>query len=224
MAVIVIYQRGQQPWQVTSKGGALVLKSPKQSTSEIIELWGDTNPQARWQQFQDGREVATWESSQYDDSWPVTRKAVIQNGEVYAAGPPQPNVDRKQVLLCPVGKASEPTQARTDLRRYEKGIESLNKASRWSMLALGSQHISVIEPDEAGGLHSKELRDAKTSTAMAGRVEQIARNKLPSQVALIRTGDTPRHQMALLIARRTLSQWAGYAVHELTTEDVLADA
>ena len=222
VAVIDFFERGQQPWRVETKDAAVVLKSPKGDTSEIVELSGDTQPHARWRQFDGPQEVAAWSSSQYDDPWAVTRTAVIQDSNVYVSGPPTHRDDRADVLVCPIGRAGHPAQARADLGRYQEGIAALQGAGYSSMLVLGRQHLSSIEPDQSGGLHYRGIRDAGTSTAMTGRVEQVLRNKLPSQIALVRTGDAARHQMVSLIGRRTLSQWAGYAVHEITTADVIA--
>jgi hypothetical protein len=222
VAVIDFFKRGKQPWRVQAKGTAVVLTAASGKAREVVELWGDTRPQARWQQFQGAEEVAAWSSSQYDDPWPVTRTAVLQDGNVYVSGLPRRNDDGTDVVPCPVGKAGEAAESRADLRRYQAGIAALQKAGLWNMLALGQHHLGVVEPDQLGGLQYKEIRDAGTSAAMNGRVEQTLRNKLPSQIAVIRTGNAPRHHVVSLTARRTLSQWAGYAVHEMTMADVIA--
>jgi len=212
VAVINFFKPGQKPWRVKPNDGRLVLDSAKGNVTEIIKLSGDTLPRAQWQQLRGTRETATWTSSQFNDPWHIM------------TGIPSPSsaaASSSHELLTIAGCAATRQQAKADLLRYKTGIAALQSLGLFTMMTLG-QHLGVVEPDGSGGLQSRELRDAKTPLPMTGRIEQAHRNKLPPQFALIRTGNSTRHHTVSLLARRSLSQWSGHGVHEITVQDVLA--
>jgi hypothetical protein len=220
VAVIDFHKPQEPPWQVEAKDGALRLHSAKRNSTELVELSGGTIPQARWQQLQGTRKVTAWSNSNHDDPWQLTRPAFIDKGVLSVVGLRQPNDERSEMLLCPAGQVTEPSQVRDDLIRYLPVVTALQKSGLWATMALGQRKLSVIEPDQIGGLRYRKIRDEKTPLAMKGKADQALRNKLPLQMAFIQTGDSPRHDSVSFLARRMLSQWSGFAVHNVTLKNV----
>jgi len=222
VALLDFCRAGEQPWRVRAKRRVLILSSPDGGATETIELSGAGIPSARWGRMEDDREVASWQCTGYDDPWQVGRPAAIKDGEVYIGGPRPKREAGEGLLLCPAGVAHKAEEAREHLMRSQEATSALQQLGLWSTVVFGPQHLAVLEPDQAGGLRCRHLRDATTRTALTGRAEQALRNRLRPQIAVLRLGDEARHGTALALAHRTLTQWAGYAVQEVTEADLLA--
>jgi hypothetical protein len=238
LALLDFHKAGEKPWRVKTRERSLVLTSPDRKATEIIELRGGGSPSASWQRRQ-GRQVMKWAHTKINDPWRPASPAILGVGEIFVDGnrnrnwalqPPATTGETEdkasqakrdlETVFCLAGKALGAQQAHNQLTHYQASIEALRKENLWSMLVLGTKHVSVIEQVGSDGLRYRELNEAATLAALSGRADQAARGRLPKQVALIRLpsqGDSTE-----MFARRSISQYAGFAVETVTDKAVEA--
>ena len=223
LALLDFHRPEEKPWRVKSKGRSLVLTSPDRKSTETIELRGGESPSASWQKREGRRQVLQWKHTKLIDPWRPARPTVLSEGEIFVRGKSGKTKEAgvgPTDIFCPAGQSLEAQQAHNYLTQYQAAIEVLRKENLWNMMALGPRHVSVIEKAGAGGLQFREFNEAATPAALSGRAEQVARNRLPKQVALIRPDQ--QNGTGGLLARRSINQYAGFAVDGVTDKDVEA--
>ena len=220
MALIDFHRADEKPWRVKTRGSSLVLTSPGRKAVETIELRGGESPSARWQR-KEGRQVTKWEHTKIKDPWRPASPAILSDGEIFVRAMSDATIEKtvaSKDIFCPFGTASNAQQGHNVLKNYSVSIEALRKENLWSMLVLGPKHVSIIEKDSSDSLRYRELSDAATLDALSGRAGQASRTRLPKQIALIRSD--PHDSSTEMFARRSITQYAGFAVETVGLEDV----
>ncbi len=218
VALLDFHRTDEKPWRVKTRGRSLVLTSPDRKAVETIELRGGESPSARWER-KEGRQVTKWEHTRTNDPWRPASPAILSDGEVFVramSGATEEVPVAGKDIFCPAGKASNAQQAHEFLSTCGASIDTLRRANLLSMLVLGPRHVSAIEKGGPDGLRYRELSDAATLAALAGRAGHASRARLPKQVVLIRL-DAHKDSM---FARRAITQYAGFAVENVVLEDV----
>jgi len=220
VGLLDFHRTDEEPWRVKARGRSLVLTSSGRKAVETVELLGGESPSAGWKR-KEGRQLTEWEHTRINDPWRPASPAILSDGEIFVRAMPgaaeEIPVSGKD-LFCPAGKASSAQQAQELLATCGASIGKLRRESLWSMLVLGPKHVSIMETDGSDGLRYRELSDAGTLVALTGRAKQASSTRLPKQVALIRSD--PRDSTAEMFARRSITQYAGFAAETVGLEEV----